>query len=78
MISAKEAREQLESLESKTNKDMLIRVEASINKALEENMCYTYLNGKLTDVVENKLNELGYTITYVSDQRDGNYTTIAW
>lgn len=82
MISAVEARAKVESLEHPKTKDILLRIERHIYKAIEEGRLNTQrlywaeiLNSPVFNIVETHLLENGYSIT--SCKKDG-YFQIHW
>ena len=54
------------------------KVESAITKAVEAGQRGVSIDGKLEQGVESNLRQMGYALTYNSDQRDGNYTHISW
>lgn len=76
MLSAEEARKQQHELNTSEEKKQLEDVEKAITKDIKKG--YTYYYGKLKDTVDSELRRLGYKIQFISDQRDGDLTTIKW
>lgn len=70
LISAKEAREKIEGLETLQAREQYKDIEQRINKAIEEGKDMAYYYDYLLDPVENELKRLGYKYTYKHDPRD--------
>ena len=78
MITAKEARQKVESLNSELNQKQLKQIENAINKAIDEGRFETYLPISVYKPVGLEIVKLGYVVTDRSSQRDGSSTKISW
>lgn len=76
MISANEARLEMDNLSSLEERQQLEKVDESIKRnILNGETCFC---GKLNNNVITKLKELGYSVEFYSSPRDGSTTTIKW
>lgn len=76
MISADEARNLQNQLNTEKEEIQLKEVEEKIKKDIKKG--YTYYYEQLCPTVQQELEKLGYKVYYVFDQRDGSLTTIKW
>lgn len=81
MLTAKEARERINSIELLINKNQLETIAKKIEAAVQRGDCCIDVGSNLTDPNKKHLASLGYTVTYESgDQRDSypSYYRIFW
>lgn len=77
MISAKEAREQINLFETRKNENQLASCETEINKSIRNGLSCVSLNTRLTVSVKTYLESLGYTVE-CGTQYNEEFTTISW
>lgn len=78
MWTAKEARETAENSISESTKKQLLEVEGCIMNAAQNGEMKCYCTEYLSSQAISKLNELGYTVSDKSSQRDGISFLICW
>lgn len=78
MITAKEAREKIETLKTERGKKEMKIAEAKVTTALENGESCCWLGIYISDPTFNKLKDLGYTVEQISSQRDGDDTKVKW
>lgn len=55
------------------------KVESAINEAIKNGKRGVSIEGEILEgSVQAKLRQLGYSVCYNNDQRDGGYTSITW
>lgn len=77
MMTAKEAHDKVNTLESKKNIQHLSLCEKAINDAINDGSYSTSINFWLTAPVQTHLKSLGYIVKCESD-RGESYTSISW
>jgi hypothetical protein len=77
MISAKEAREQLNIIETRKNENQIALCEKEINKSINDGLSCASLNTRVTVSVKIYLESLGYKVEYGS-QYNEQFTSISW
>ena len=79
MITAKEAREKIDSINNNYLRKEQQKVEKKINKAIRKrkNYCYVFAD-ELSENIEKQLESLGYTIEYVTRSREYPEVKISW
>lgn len=82
MLSAKEAREQVEKGIDTKSKEQWATIEAHIDNAIRNGNFAISIDGSLTIGNRKKLEELGYKINtgsqYTGSQYNESYTSISW
>ena len=78
MITAKEARERINALETERGKQERKTAEEKINKAVEKGESYCWLGVWISDATEGWLTSLGYQVKRVDSQKDGSDVKVEW
>jgi hypothetical protein len=79
MISAKEAREQINLFETRRNENQIDMCEKAIKRSIDSGKSTTYLDISLTISVKTYLEHLGYKVEYSSRCNENECsTTISW
>ena len=77
MITAAEAREKIETLNTKLGQEEKELSEKQINSAIEHGQTYCAVDS-ISIPTQKWLEGLGYSVKNSGDQRDGYYTEIRW
>lgn len=78
MMDAKSAREK-SKVANRGRSDMeLEAVERKITNACDNGFTSVNINGKLLSFTTKRLEDMGYSIEFSDNQRDGAWTTISW
>ncbi len=78
MITAKEARERIDTLETERGKQEQKTAEEKINKAVEKGESYCWLGVWISKATEKWLKSLGYDVQRVDSTKDGSDVKVSW
>lgn len=78
MITAAEARKKIKELNTKIGKEEKELCEKKINDAIEKCQNSCWIDRILSQPTQEWLRSLGYSVTVISNQKDGSYTDISW
>ncbi len=78
LMAAKEAKEKAKSCISEETNIQLLEAEKSINEGVADGKEFCYCYKYLGKQAISKLEELGYRVQNLSDQRDGTMFKISW
>ena len=78
MITAAEARKKIETLNTKIGQEEKELCEKKINDAIEQCKNSCSIDRILSQPTQEWLKSLGYSVTVISNQKDGSYTDISW
>ena len=78
MYTAQEAREKSERQISSAAKSELNEIEQKVIKAIEKGEMEVFVDGWISERALHFLKDLGYKITPLPSQRDGDCTKITW
>lgn len=78
MLDAKSAREKAVTAERGRSDAELETIEHEIIKACNDGRTHACIGGKFLSATVRRLKELGYTVEWNDNQRDGTWTTISW
>ena len=78
MISAKEARERIDALETERGRKEKKMAEEKIMAAVEKGAASCWLGVYISRATENWLKSMGYKVRRIDDQRDGRDVEVSW
>jgi hypothetical protein len=76
--TAADARQQIQLAETAEVSALIAQIEESIISAITAGRCRVSVNGAKFDSILQDLSDKGYLVSYVYDQRDGDFYDISW
>lgn len=78
MISAKEARKKIDTLNTERGKEEQQKAELAIERAVQNGDSECWLGIYISAATEKWLKSLGYQVEKMSSQKDGSDTKVKW